>query len=182
MSGRILVAYATATGSTEGVAEAIGKTLANDGTQVDVRPVREVHDLTPYTAVVAGSAIHDGKWLPEAMQFVEDHRAELSQKPFAAFLVCITMSMENEQYRKGVAEWMAPVRALVKPISEGYFAGVLDFTKMPRSLNTLLMRFTVWTGTWKSGDHRDWLKIQQWAASLKPLLETRNQQPAASTG
>jgi len=37
--------------------------------------------------VVAGSAINEGVWLPEAMQFMEVHRAELATKPFAAFLV-----------------------------------------------------------------------------------------------
>jgi hypothetical protein len=76
---------------------------------------------------VAGSAINGGEWLPEAMQFVRQHRAELARKRFAAFLVCMTLSMRNgEQYRSHVATWLAPVRALVKPVSEGFFAGALD--------------------------------------------------------
>ena len=70
MSRRTLVAYASRAGSTAEVAEAIGRTLAEDGAQVDVRLVKEVADLSPYRAVVAGSAIQGGKWLPEAMQFV----------------------------------------------------------------------------------------------------------------
>jgi len=37
----------------------------------------------------AGCAIRGGKWLPEAMQFMQTHQAALAQKPFAAFLVCI---------------------------------------------------------------------------------------------
>ena len=40
MSNKILVTYASRTGSTVGVAEAIGKTLAESGLQVDVRPMR----------------------------------------------------------------------------------------------------------------------------------------------
>jgi menaquinone-dependent protoporphyrinogen oxidase len=90
MSNKILVAYASRNGSTAGVAEAIGKTLSESGAQVDVRPMQDVSDLTPYQAVVAGSAIRGGEWLPEAIQFVQTYRTTLAQKPFAAFLVCIT--------------------------------------------------------------------------------------------
>ncbi len=74
---RVLVTYATRMGSTTGIAEAIGRTLAAQGVAVDVRAMQEVHDLTPYSAVVAGSAIQAGCWLPEAMQFMEAHREEL---------------------------------------------------------------------------------------------------------
>jgi len=173
MSDKILVAYATQAGSTAGVAEAIAKTLAESGAEVDVRLMRDVKDLAPYSAVVAGSAIHGSKWLPEAMQFIRAQQRELTQKPFAAFLVCITLSMENGKYRQGVAEWLEPVRALVKPASEGLFAGALDFSKLPLTPNTLLMRLPVIFGLWRVGDHRDWDAIRTWALSLRPLLLPR---------
>jgi menaquinone-dependent protoporphyrinogen oxidase len=57
MNDRILVTYASRGGSTAGVAETIGRTLAESGAQVDVLPMQAVKDLTPYQAVVAGSAI-----------------------------------------------------------------------------------------------------------------------------
>ena len=56
MSNKILVAYASQTGSTAGVAEAIGKSLAESGEHVEVRPMQDVKDLAPYHAVVAGNA------------------------------------------------------------------------------------------------------------------------------
>ena len=115
-NNKILVTYASRAGSTAEIAEAIGKTLSQGGTQVDVLPMQDVKDLSVYRAVVAGSAIRSSKWLPEAMQFVQTHRAVLAQKPFATFTVCITLAMSNtDQYRQAVAEWIQPVRAQVSP-------------------------------------------------------------------
>ena len=112
MTVKVLVTYASNTGWTVGVAEAIGKTLAEDGAKVDVLPMRDVKDLSLYDAVVAGSAVNGGAWLPEAMQFVRVHQAELKRKPFASFLVCITLTMKSgEQYRGHVSSWLDPVRA-----------------------------------------------------------------------
>jgi len=170
MSKPILVTYASRNGSTAGVAEAIGKTLAEGGAQVEVRPMTEVKDLTPYQAVVVGSAIQNRMWLPEAMQFVQTHQAALKQKPVAAFLVCMTMAMKNEQFRQGVAEWLAPMRALIKPVREGYFAGVLDISKVPSFSDRLKFRLSVLFGVWTEGDHRDWDAIRAWASELKPVL------------
>lgn len=171
MSNKILVTYASRTGSTAGVAEAIGKALAESGAEVEVRPMQEVSDLTPYGAVVAGSAIQGAHWLPEAMQFVQTHRAALAQKPFAAFLVCMTMTMKNESYREGVVKWMAPVRALVKPVSEGFFAGALDLDKVPSLRKRLMFRVSIATGVWSEGDHRDWDAIRAWASALTEKLQ-----------
>lgn len=172
MNERILVTYASRAGATAGVAEVIGKTLAEGGAQVDVLPMQDVKDLTPYRAVVAGSAIQGGQWLPEAMQFVQAHRAELVRKPFAAFLVCMTLAMPNaDRYRQGVAEWLEPVRAMVRPVSEGLFAGALDISKVPSFGDRLKFRLSVAFGAWSEGDHRDWDAIHAWASDLQPLLE-----------
>lgn len=171
MTVKILVTYASNTGWTVGVAEAIGKTLAENGAKVDVLPMREVKDLSPYDAVVAGSAVNGGAWLPEAMQFVRGHQTELKHKPFASFLVCMTLTMKNgEQYRGHVSSWLDPVRALVRPLSEGLFAGGLDIRKIPSFSNRLKFRLSVLFGVWKEGDHRDWNAIRQWAQEIEPLL------------
>jgi menaquinone-dependent protoporphyrinogen oxidase len=99
MNDKILVAYASRAGSTAGVAAAIGQTLAASGAQVEVRAMYDVNDLTAYRGV-AGSAIQDGRWLPEAMHFMQTHRATLAQKPFAAFFVCMTLAMPGaDTYR-----------------------------------------------------------------------------------
>jgi menaquinone-dependent protoporphyrinogen oxidase len=171
MSNTVLVTYATCTGSTMGVAQEIGKTLSNGGLQIDVRPMNEVKDITPYQAVVAGSAIQNKQWLPEAMDFMRIHQAELGKRPFAAFLVCMTLAMKNaDQYRGFVSDFLQPVRVVVKPVSEGLFAGALDISKVPSASNRFKFRLSVMFGVWSEGDHRDWVAIRSWAESLRPLL------------
>lgn len=171
MTNKILVTYASNTGWTVGVADAIGKTLAESGAQVDLLMMRHVKDLSAYDAVVAGSAINGGAWLPEAMEFVRNHQSELQRKPFAAFLVCMTLSMKNGgQYRSHVSTWLNPVRALVRPVNEGLFAGGLDVGNIPSFGGRIKFRLSVLFGFWKEGDHRDWDAIRKWALDLKPLL------------
>jgi menaquinone-dependent protoporphyrinogen oxidase len=169
MNNRLLVTYASRTGSTAEIAEAIGKSLSQNDMNVDVLPMQDVKDLAPYSAVIVGSAIRQAKWLPEGMKFIQDHRAELARKRVATFTVCITLAMSNStQYRQAVREWIAPVRIHVKPISEGLFAGRLDFAKLPFSLDTLKFRLVVALGIFPKDDRRDWKAIHDWAESLCP--------------
>jgi len=171
MPNRVLVTYASRAGSTKEVAEAIGKTLAEGGLQVDVLPMDMVKDLSFYDAVVAGSAIRGSKWLPEAVEFIQRHRSELGGKRTAMFTVCITLAMKNgENYRSAVMGWVAPVRAMVHPMSEGLFAGMLDFSKLPFNWDTLMLRAAVLFGVFPRGDYRDWNAVRSWAEGLKPVL------------
>lgn len=171
MNHKILITYASRTGSTAEVAEAIGKTLGGDQAQVDILPMQDVKELSSYRAVIVGSAIRKSKWLPEAVQFVRAHQEALRHKPLAMFTVSITLAMsDNEQYRSAVAGWVSPVRALIRPLSEGFFAGMLDFRKLPFNWDTLMLRATVLAGIFPSGDHRDWNAIRAWAESLRPIF------------
>jgi menaquinone-dependent protoporphyrinogen oxidase len=171
MNRKILVTYASRTGSTAQIAEAIHKTLVKNGEEAELLPMENVNDLSSYHAMIIGSPIRKSKWLPEAMQFLQNHGAELTRKRVATFTLCITIAMSNtERYQDAVRQWIAPVRVLVHPVSEGLFAGRLDFSKLPWTLDTLLLRITVALGVFPKGDHRDWNAVHAWAQDLQPLL------------
>ena len=171
MNKKILVTYASRTGSTAQIAEAICKTLTRNGEETDLVPMQDVKDLSLYYAVIIGSPIRKSRWLPEAMQFLQANRAELACKHVATFTVCITLAMSNTQrYQDAIREWIAPIRALVHPVSEGLFAGRLDFKKLPWTLDTLLFRATATLGILPKGDHRDWNAVHTWAQDLQRLL------------
>ena len=171
MSKKILVTYASRLDATTGVAQAIGKTLTECGAQVDVLPMNEVKDLDSYQAVVAGSAVRAAAWLPEALQFIKINQKTLAGKPLATFLVCMTLAMPNgEYYREHVSSWLNPVRALVRPVGEGLFAGALNISKVESFSERVKFRLSVLFGVWKEGDHRDWDAIHAWAQKVYPQL------------
>lgn len=171
MAKTILVAYATAAGSTGGVANMIGETLAKTGNHVDVRPVQSVTQLEDYDAVVLGSAIHGGKWLPEAVSFLQANQQRLNQVPTAFFLVGLMANKKDEATQKLVDQFLAAERALVKPVAEGHFVGAM-FTKDRPGLEGFGMRFFIaYCGLgFRGGDFRDPSAIRSWAESVQPLL------------
>jgi menaquinone-dependent protoporphyrinogen oxidase len=162
MNQRILVTYSSKAGSTAGVATKIGEVLSKHNLAVDVLPVSKVSDLTPYSAVIAGSAIRMGRVLPEAITFIEKNQQVLQQKPFSVFIVCLTIKDDTEANRATVSAYLDPVRALVKPASEGLFAGVMDGSKVG-----LLERLMMKAMKAPEGDFRNWEQISSWAENIK---------------
>lgn len=167
---KILVTYASRGGSTAEIAAFIHQSLVTRGIDADLSPMVDVEDLTSYQAVVAGSAIQFDKWLPEAMDFMQQHQDTLRQKPFAAFLVCLGMSRKSAQAQRSAEAWMQPVLSMVTPVSAGYFAGVLNLRKVP-FVYRLLFRVAITLTSWTEGDFRDWDAIQHWADDLPVNLQ-----------
>lgn len=76
----VLVAYATDHGSTRGVADRIADRLQLRGIGAEACGVGDVLDVARYEAVVLGSAIHGGKWLPAGRQFADRDAALLRER------------------------------------------------------------------------------------------------------
>jgi menaquinone-dependent protoporphyrinogen oxidase len=158
---RILVAYASKAGSTAEVAARIGETLSRKGLAVDVLPVDQAADLTPYQAVVLGSAIRVGKLLPEALAFIEKNQAALQKAPFNVFVVCMTLKDDTPENRKTVSAYLDPVRKWVKPANEGLFAGKIDPARLK-----LFERLAVAAMKVPIGDFRNWDAINTWSGVI----------------
>jgi menaquinone-dependent protoporphyrinogen oxidase len=168
IKNRILIAYSSRCGSTGGIADAIGQVLCGPGTAVDVRLQKNANDLTPYQAVIAGSAIRMGKWLPEAVEFVKTHRDVLRRVPVAYFVACLTMKDDTAENRSKALAYLDPVCKQVpqvKPVDIGLFAGAIDFSKLSFVYSSILRVKGA-----PEGDFRNWEAIRTWAAGVRPAL------------
>jgi menaquinone-dependent protoporphyrinogen oxidase len=162
---KILVTYATRAGSTFEVAVLVAEVLRTAGATVEVKYVRAVHELMGYDAVVIGSAIRMGQWLPEAVEFVKANRETLSHIPTAYFLVSGFLREDTPQMRQRALAYLDPVRKILEPASIGLFAGKMDYSKMDwidRSIAEAVSS--------SQGDWRNWEAIRTWAHDLSRLI------------
>ena len=83
----VLVAVAGKHGATADIAREIAKVLRHElpSTDVEVRDAADPGDLDRFDAVLVGSAIYMGRWLPAARHLVERHRAQLAAVPVWMF-------------------------------------------------------------------------------------------------
>jgi menaquinone-dependent protoporphyrinogen oxidase len=174
----VLVAYATDHGSTGGIAARIAGRLRQRGANAEARPSGDITDLSGYAAVVLGSAIHGGKWLPEARQFADRHAAALRERPLWLFSVS-TLGDEESMFPARVANRLralrketpeiTELRGLLRPREHRNFAGAiarLDWTATGRAF------FRATGGRY--GDHRNWPAIDAWADLIASRLNVRS--------
>jgi menaquinone-dependent protoporphyrinogen oxidase len=158
---RILVAYATRAGSTVEIAAAIGESLSQRNNVVDVKPVTEKPDTKPYQAVIIGSAIRMGNWLPEAVDYIKQNQQILNQIPVALFTVHMLNTGDDETSLANRLAYLDSVRELLTAHEEAFFAGKMDFSKLS-FLDRMISRVV---GAVED-DQRDWTKIHSWGQTV----------------
>jgi menaquinone-dependent protoporphyrinogen oxidase len=191
---KILVIYATNSGSTAEVAKAVMEELQKSGAQVDLLPIAEVGALTPYSAVILGAPMILG-WHRAALRFLQKNKRELANKSLAIFITCMSLTKTGETSLRGVpvvvdenlpkpphnpqrltfkerysliSNYLRPILAAgsKKPVSIGIFGGQLNFSRM----KWWAMIFVVLILQAKPGDTRNWEAIRAWAGSLPGLF------------
>ncbi len=160
---KVLVTFATKHGSTAEIAQAIGYELADAGLEVDVAPVADVHDVAGYGAVVVGSAIYVGRWLPEAVRFVAANAATLAERPVWLFSSGPIGAPEPKPARD--PEGLAEVTAKVEPRGQRTFAGKIDRSQL--SLGERVITRVVGA---PAGDFRDWPAVADYAREIAAAL------------
>jgi menaquinone-dependent protoporphyrinogen oxidase len=137
---RILVAYASADGSTAEVAEHLAARLATRGHDVTTLPVSRVGDLAAFDAVVVGSAIHSRQWLDEASLFVSRHRNALRQRPLYTFSVGMPDALPRFARKLGRTEETAIIANLggLRPVDHHLFSGVVKPAQFPLASRVFL--------------------------------------------
>jgi menaquinone-dependent protoporphyrinogen oxidase len=161
MARHILIAYATKHGSTREVAAAIANTVAATGDEVDLRNAAQVHELDAYDGIVLGGSLYMGRWHPDAVGFIEDHRTALTTIPIAVFamgpktLAASEVASAHVQLGRALAKFPD-----VKPAKLAIFGGVIDPHKLRFPLSHL-----------PASDARDWEAIAAWARDVTTAFE-----------
>ncbi len=161
MNDKILIAYASKCGSTGEVAEAIGKTLCEQGASVDVKPAKDVISLDGYSRVIIGSAVRMGQWLPAATNFVKAQQAALEKVPTAIFSVHTGNIGDDEASHQARVAYTVPVRQLITPQAEAFFAGKMELAKL-----SFLDRMIIKAMKGQDEDLRDWDAIRAWTETV----------------
>ncbi|WP_423184530.1 flavodoxin domain-containing protein [Arthrobacter sp. NyZ413] len=171
----VLVAYASALGSTKEVAQRVASRLTGIPGGVECRAVAEIESVAGYEAVVIGSAIHNQAWLPSALHFLSRHADELAKRPVWAFSVGMADALPRPFRRRGAVlqqERLAGVISGKVPLhGHRVFSGVYRPSQMPVLLR-VLFRFA----GGRFGDLRDWAAIDAWT----DVIAARLAEPGAS--
>lgn len=160
---RVLVAYATAAGSTAGIAERIAGDLREAGCEVACRPAGPDLDPAAFDALVVGSAVHNMAWLQPAVGLLG--RIPL---PRHRSTWCFSVGGVNRQgvltRRMTAAEVRRVERdfpAGFRPRAHGYFGGIV----VTAGLALWGRLFWLLIGG-RPGDHRDWPAVDAWASRI----------------
>lgn len=163
----VLVAYVTQYGSTKGIAEHIAAVMRDAGLRVSVRSADEDLAAGAYDAVVFGSPVFNGRWLPAADAFVARNREALAQQPSWLFSVgsfgdrkrIVGALMRREP--KNIGELLGAIG----PREYRVFGGVIERSQWPAPARLF---YHLLGG--RLGDHRDWADIDTWARAIAAQL------------
>jgi menaquinone-dependent protoporphyrinogen oxidase len=166
MTGRILVAYASRSGSTAEIAQAVGKELTAAGCSVEVVDMNMVASLSGYNGIVIGAPLYMGDLVKDARKFVGRFTEQLIALPVASFAVGLTPVSKQVGNVDHAMECLHASLAPVKPVGTILFAGKLDPAKLG-----FIQRKMMEIGNVPSGDFRDWKLIAAWARDLPAKMD-----------
>ncbi len=164
---KVLIAVASKHGSTYEIARAISEELQAANLAVDILDLAKgvIAALRNYDAVILGSGIYAGNWLPEAKKFAQKHHEELSSLPVWLFSSG-PLGSDNPQPHDD-PEKLALSMGQVKIREHHLFLGKLDAAEL--GLGERLMVKMVHA---PEGDFRDWEEVSNWGREIARQLHS----------
>jgi menaquinone-dependent protoporphyrinogen oxidase len=166
----VLVTAASQRGATQGIAEAIGRTLREHDLDVTVAAPDEIIDVDPFDAFVIGSAVYVGQWLEPATAFVQRFAPILSSRPVWLFSSGPVGDPARKLVQKMAADpvELPQLRELTNAREHRILAGKLlgKGLRAPQRLSLFVFRGI-------EGDWRDWAEIERYATTIADALTAR---------
>jgi menaquinone-dependent protoporphyrinogen oxidase len=173
---RVLVAYASRHGATQGIAERIAKTMLSAGVDAEALPASTVKSVAGYDAFVIGSAAYMFHWEKDATSFVRRNQATIATKPTWLFssgpLGTEPLDAEGrDQKVTAIPKEIPELRGALGARDHRVFFGAYHKDQKPHGLAE---RFVGLMPAAKSalpdGDFRDWPEIEAWATEIAAAL------------
>ena len=162
---KVLVAYASKYGATQGIAERIGEVLRRRGIEADVVRCKDVDDAAAYDAYVVGSAAYMFRWRKDARKFVRRNVDLLAARPVWLFSSGPVGTGKVDAKGHDVLEGAVPkefaeFEPTIAPRGMQVFFGAFQLEKL-RGVD----RMAKWAPAeaMPAGDFRDWDAIEAWA-------------------
>ncbi|MGE0538733.1 MAG: flavodoxin domain-containing protein [Dehalococcoidia bacterium] len=160
-----VVVAASRHGSTREIAQVIADELRRAGIETALRDARTVEEIGGYDAVILGSAVYMGNWLPEARRFGEHNLTQLTTVPLWLFSSGPLGADDPQPH--GDPERISDLLRNLRPREHKVFAGKLD----KRGLG-FGERLAVKAVKAQEGDFRDWDAVRGWAHAIADALTT----------
>jgi len=160
----ILVGYASAHGSTRGIAERIASRLVEAGHEVEMQDLCRNEHFGEYDAFVLGSAVHGRAWLIEASEAVLANREILRHRPVWLFSVGMPAALRGPWRALADKEEpmvSAPLRKAITPREHRLFSGVFRPEHISFTGRVMFRAMGC-----RYGDYRDWEAIDEWAQGI----------------
>jgi menaquinone-dependent protoporphyrinogen oxidase len=160
---KILVAYASKHGSTEGIAAAIAARLIEDGHDATAARVTDAGEIGGVHAIVLGSAVYAGSWMKEALEWAQRQAGSVADRPvwlFSSGPLGVEVHDEEEQPRQ-----LPELTDLLNPREHRIFYGALD-----KNALGFAERMMVKAVKAPEGDFRDWDAIRAWADEISAAV------------
>ena len=155
---KMLIAVSSKHGSTREIAASIGETVREAGIEVDVVEAQDVESVSPYDAVIVGSAVQLGRWMGPARDLVTSSADALRTRPVWLFS---SGPLGRDIVDPADAAQGLKLLGLVGARDHRVFAGKADRGELGFIERRILSMVKN-----PYGDHRDWDDIHAWAAAI----------------
>ena len=173
MLSSVLIAFATRSGSTAEVAEAIAAAMKEAGVPVEILAVSQINSLTGREAVILGAPLYVGRFPKEFHRFFRLHHEALrAMRPWFFVLGPVKNKPQDFESAQKQAEKQLARYPWLRPAELRVFGGRWSTAALPFPFS--LMRRLPGNPLNKipADDIRDWGAIRQWAATIAKQIKS----------
>jgi menaquinone-dependent protoporphyrinogen oxidase len=163
MAKYVLVAAASKHGATLDIADVISGVLSHRGLEVIDKQVDEIADLRGIDAAVIGSAVYVGRWMAEAVSFVNRFGSQLSAMPVWLFS---SGPVGDPLKPEGEPEGAVELAGTIKAREHRVFGGRLEPDRLGIGEKLIVGMLKA-----PQGDFRDLDEVRAWANHIADELE-----------